>query len=199
MTTFEADRSRDPELRTVSADALLVDGSDTAFRQMIHNFIAIGHSMKGMREGFAKNIGVTGPQHELIMMIYRHNNGAGVGVSELASLLSLSRAFVTTETSKLVEQGLVAKETTPEDGRRVVLRVSLRGERMLAELSENQRTINDAFFGSLNGKDFRKLAELLQRIRPCSEQAESLASELRRKESSAGRGQPTSKGTGRST
>jgi MarR family transcriptional regulator, organic hydroperoxide resistance regulator len=178
MAKSRQDVSSDPALRTVSAEALLVDGSDHAFRRMIHALMAIGHSLDVMREGFARVIGTTGPQHELIMLIYRYNDGEGISVGELAALVKLTSAFVATETSKLSGLGLIEKVTDPLDRRRVILRVTDIGRRKLALLSGYQRQGNDVLFECFDEKAFLKFSRLVEEVLPCGERAATLVTRL---------------------
>lgn len=174
----EPDPSRDPALRTVSIDALLVEGSDVPFRQALHDLMAIGHSFDVMTAGFARLIGVSPPQHELLMLIYRANEGAGIGVGELAAEVRLTSAFVATETNKLSAVGLVEKVPDTVDRRRVILRLTELGRSKLAFLSHYQRQVNDVLFGCFDRDEFRTFAGLLRRVVPSSERAGDVATLL---------------------
>lgn len=170
----------DPKLRTVSSEALLVDGSDAAYRRMIHNLMAVGNSVDVLRAGFAKLIGITAPQHEILMLIYRTNDGNGIGVGELASLVKLTNAFIATETNKLSAAGLVQKVSDKADRRRVTLRVTALGRRKLAFLSSYQRQVNDVLFACFDAKAFRNFSRYLEQVLPCSERAGDLVKLLAR-------------------
>jgi DNA-binding MarR family transcriptional regulator len=172
------DPARDPALRTVGRDALLVEGSDALFRQTIHNLMAIANSVDALRAGFAKLIGVSAPQHELLMLIYRANDGAGIGVGELAGQVKLSSAFVATETNKLSALGLVQKIPDDVDRRRVILRLTDLGRDRLGFLSQFQRQVNDVLFGCFDAKSFRKFSAFLEQVVPSSERASDLVTLL---------------------
>jgi MarR family transcriptional regulator, organic hydroperoxide resistance regulator len=174
------DPSRDPVLRTVSAKALLVDGSDRAFRRMIHTLMAITNEVDVLRAGYAKLIGISPPQHELLMLIYRTNEGDGIVVGELATLVKLTSAFVATETNKLSGIGYIEKVADKVDRRRVILKVTPLGRAKLAFLSAYQRRVNDVLFGCFNSKEFRNFSEYIDRVLPCSEQAAELVMRLAR-------------------
>jgi DNA-binding MarR family transcriptional regulator len=174
------DPSRDPGLRTVSAKALLIDGSDRAFRRMIHTLMAITNEVDALRAGYAKLIGISPPQHELLMLIYRTNEGEGITVGDLAGLVKLSSAFVATETNKLSGIGYIEKVADKVDRRRVILRVTTLGREKLAFLSAYQRQVNDVLFGCFNAKEFRNFSEYIDRVLPCSESAAELVMKLAR-------------------
>jgi DNA-binding MarR family transcriptional regulator len=164
----------DPQLRTVSNPNLLVEGSDAPFRRMLHTFFAIQNSIAALREGFSRIIGISPPQHDLLMLIYRENDGLGISVGELAALVQLTSAFVATETNKLSAAGFIEKAPDPVDRRRVILRVTSHGAEKLAVLSGFQRQVNDVMFECLDGRAFRKLAKILDEVLPCSQQAATL-------------------------
>ncbi len=170
--------STDPELRTVSAEALLVGDSDAPFRHMLETLMAIVSQLNVIRAGFGRISGITAPQHELILRIYRHNEGNGVGVSELAKLVNVTSAFVATETSKLRALGLIEKTRSQSDRRRLTLRVTELGRQRLTELSHYQRQVNDTLFESFESKDFIAFARLLEGVLPCSERAAELVTRL---------------------
>jgi DNA-binding MarR family transcriptional regulator len=176
----QADPATDPELRTVSSDALLVNGSDAHYRRLIHNLMAIGNEVDVLRGGFARLIGVSPPQHELLMLIYRANDGAGISVGELASLVKLTSAFVATETNKLSSAGFVEKAPDSADRRRIILRVTTFGCRKLAFLSHYQRQVNDVLFGGFDRDAFLAFSHYLEVLRPSSERAGDLVTFLAR-------------------
>ncbi len=138
---------------------------------MIHTLTAVGNSFGLLREGFAKLTGISGPQHELLMLIYRANDGSGVGVGELAGLVKLTSAFVATETNKLSALGLIEKVPDTVDRRRVTLHVTEAGRKRLALLSKHQREVNDTLFACFQSKDFLQFSQYLDDVLPCSERA----------------------------
>jgi DNA-binding MarR family transcriptional regulator len=180
MTRSPRHPATDPKLRTVSAEALLVDGSDAAFRQMIHTLMAVGNSIEALRGGFARIIGISAPQHELLMLIYRANDGNGIGVGELAALVKLTSAFVATETRKMSAAGLIEKVADTVDRRRVTLRVTDYGLGRLAYLSAYQRQVNDVLFECFDARAFQKFSQALEQVLPCSERAVALVNRLAR-------------------
>ncbi|MEK7948819.1 MarR family winged helix-turn-helix transcriptional regulator [Pigmentiphaga sp. YJ18] len=195
-----------PETVTVSRRELLVNRSDSTFRKTIHTLMAISNNIDALRIGYGELIGISGPQHELIMVIARVNDGQGIGVGELARLIRKSSPFVVMETNQLQKQGLIEKIPSSEDRRRVVLRVTRQGEERLAELAPYQREINDILFGDFSREEFLDFFERLGQLLPSSERAveivESFVRERQRQEmfvaasrparapARAGRGQP---------
>lgn len=149
---------------TVSRPELLQDGNDYLFRQFVHDTLAFGARIQGIRDALAGVIGLSGPQYTVLIAI-AHEEGDGVGINYVAERLHLSAPFVTIEVKKLVAARLVSKTTNPADGRRVLLKVTDKGLRLLHELKTVQRPVNDALFDPLAAEDFarmrRKMGELV--------------------------------------
>lgn len=153
--------ARMSEGATVSRKELLVDGSDRMFRIAIHTIMAITNDTDTLRVGYGELIGISGAQHELMMLISRVNDGVGIGVGEVARLMKKSSSFVVMETNQLQKKGLIEKTPSLEDRRRVVLRVSDLGMKQLAQLTDAQRQVNDLLFGQFDRDTFLNFIEQL--------------------------------------
>jgi DNA-binding MarR family transcriptional regulator len=138
---------------------LLVEGSDAQFRDFILDLIAYFHRLDACRNGFAAIAGVSPAQYEILMLVSRTE---GVSVGEVAARLHRSGAFITIETNKLVERGVLEKSSDPDDGRKVLLRAGRNSRAILERLAPYQVRINDALFGNLNAKRFRELRLLIR-------------------------------------
>src|SRR5688500_1139741 len=108
---------------TVSRPALLADGSDLAFRGLIHDLIAYGHRLDACRDAFAAIAGISGAQYEILMLVSRADR---LSIGEIAARLHRSGAFITIEANRLVAKRLLAKAADPADGRRVLLKTTPR-------------------------------------------------------------------------
>jgi DNA-binding MarR family transcriptional regulator len=69
----------------------------------------------------------------------------------------VSSAFVTSETGKLADVGLIRKRPNPEDGRGVLLSLAPVGRSKIDRLMGEIRTVNDLFFGLLGAQPFAEL------------------------------------------
>lgn len=163
---------------TVGRPELLRDGSDADFRRMLHDLLAFGARLEEVRERFGAFIGLSGIQYTILITIRQLGGEEGVGPSEVATHLSLSPPFVTTETAKLVRQGLVDKRADPADLRRVRLSVTDEARRRLARLAPFQREINDAIFAPLGAEDMERLAVLAAALATSTERALALSTYL---------------------
>jgi len=150
---------------------LLVDGSDAPFREFIQDLIAYGHRLDACRAAFAAIAGVSMPQYEILMLVSRAD---GVSVGEAATRLHRSGAFITIETNKLVQRGVLAKDADPADGRKVLLHATRRSREMLERLAPYQLRVNDVLFGHLGPRRMRELRVLIREQLTAAERAAAL-------------------------
>jgi DNA-binding MarR family transcriptional regulator len=166
------------ETRTVSKPELLIEGSDTEFRGLVHDLMAFSHHIEACRDGFGSIVGLTGVQYEILMVVKRFQSAdglaAGIGVGQVAARLHRSGAFITLEVNKLVAKGVLAKADDPADGRRVLLSVSKAGESLARALAPVQQQVNDVLFACLDRKRFDKLRALASELVGCGDRATAL-------------------------
>lgn len=150
---------------TASRPALLADGSDHQFRDLVHDMLTFAHAIQEVRNRLGALIGLSGTQYTVLTAIYRlSEDGTEVGVNQVAEHLHLSGAFVTIEVNKLVAAGMVNKEPNPEDRRRVILTVTGEARARLAAMTQVQCPANDTLFEPLTEKDFRTLRTIMGKL-----------------------------------
>lgn len=159
---------------TVGRSELLSGGNDELFRQAIHDALGFSVRLLEIRNRLGEVIGLGGPAYSILISIDHLSETGEVGVNRVADHLHLSGAFVTVEANKLVQAGLITKKPDPDDGRRVRLSVTDKAHRLLEELSETQRPVNDAIFAAFDGEDFERFARDISRLVTGTEEALSL-------------------------
>lgn len=159
---------------TTSRKALLVDGSDHAFRQLVHTLLAFLARHETVREGHAAAIGLAGIEYTVLISVKYLATEGDVSVRELAAHLHLSGAFVTTVSNKLQQMGLLDKLVDPADRRRLRLIVTQAGDALLASLNPTQRQVNDVQFDCLDADEFHQLLGSVERLVESSERAIAL-------------------------
>jgi DNA-binding MarR family transcriptional regulator len=135
------------------------------FRALIAELQLLAALIGESGERFGALIGASGPGYAIFMAIVQGQGEQGIGVGEVARMLSVSGAFVTTEAGKLVRLGLVEKRVNPEDRRGVLLRLSAEGRRRLATLLPAVQATNNHTFGALSAGDFQALCRLVGAVR----------------------------------
>lgn len=159
---------------TTSRSALLVDGSDHAFRQLVHTLLAFVGRHDTVLEGHAAAVGLSAVEYTVLTSLKLLGAEGQVSVRELAAHLHLSGAFVTTVSNKLQEMCLLDKLTDPEDRRRLRLVVTEQGDALLLRLAAIQRQVNDIQFDCLDASDFTRLLASVEKLLGSSDQAIAL-------------------------
>ncbi len=159
---------------TVGREELLVDESDDMFREMVHRGLAYSLRLQSVRDAYARYIGLTGIQYTILVSVAHMQNKSTVGVNAISKHLSLSATFITTEGGKLVEMGLMKKSADKNDGRRVVLSLTNKAWKLLEELSDIQKDINDVGFQPLSREDFLTLHRLFGELTRSSDRSLAL-------------------------
>lgn len=164
MKRSRGDDSDLPDLLTVGKSELLIDGSDAAFREFVHDLLAFGARLRDIRDSLAALCGLSGSAYTVLISIARLEQDGPVNITSLAQHLKVSQPFVTTEVAKLVDAGLVDKRRSHEDGRVMVLATTESGRRRLADLAPEQRVINDRLFGSVDAGTFEILRHAIAQL-----------------------------------
>jgi DNA-binding MarR family transcriptional regulator len=142
---------------TVSLPALLHEQSDQQFRLLVQDLLTVSRRLEVARDYFGRRINVTGPQYNLLMTVAQLQGTSGVSVGSVAEAMHVSSAFVTSETRKLSDVGLIRKRSNPADGRGALLSLAPAGRLKIDHLIGEIRIVNDLFFGLLGSQPFAEL------------------------------------------
>ncbi|WP_324754079.1 MarR family winged helix-turn-helix transcriptional regulator [Roseovarius sp. Pro17] len=166
------------KLLTIGRNDLLRDGGDDQFRNMVHNLLALSARLEQIRNRFGSFIGLSGPQYTMLVTVRQVEGEKGIGIRGLSNYLSLSPPFVTVETTKLVQAGILEKRSDPDDLRRIRLTVSPSGIALLERLAPMQRDINNLLFSPVTAADFDQICELTEDLGQSADQALRLSDQL---------------------
>jgi len=145
---------------TISLPALLNNKeSDQQFRRLIQELLTLARRLETARDYFGRRINVTGPQYNLLMTVAQLEGATGVSIGTVARAIHVSSSFVTAETGKLSDAGLLRKVPNPSDGRSALLKLTPLGRTKVHGLFGEIRAVNDLFFGPLNAQSFAALCE----------------------------------------
>jgi DNA-binding MarR family transcriptional regulator len=170
-----ATKSKSKKIRaelTISRPQLMVDGSDRAFRQFLHDTLAFSARLQAVRGQLGAVIGLSGTQYTVLIAISHLSSGdEKIGVNQVAEHLHFSGAFITIEINKLVAAGLVEKETDADDRRRVILTTTQKARALLNELAPVQRPVNDMLFRAMSAADFERNRKLMSDMVDAADEA----------------------------
>ena len=153
-----------PDGLTVGVDALLEAGSDAAFRDFVADLFAASSSMQSIRRSLARATDLSGSEIAMLLAIRRLAPDGSVGIRAIAEHLHVAGPHVTTEVGKLVEAGLVVKETRASDGRAVDIALTTAGQTRLQQLTPLVRAANDVLFAGMTEIEMQHVHRFLRRI-----------------------------------
>ena len=113
-------------------------GAPMADREMIRDLAQFRYNLRRFlrfSEKAARNCGVTPQQHQLLLGIAGFAENGAATISELAEFLQERNNSVVGLVERATEAGLVRRRNAAADRRQVVVTMTARGARILAQLS----------------------------------------------------------------
>lgn len=157
---------------SVTAQNLLTNGSDLAFRELIQDLLAMGVLLHRLRGRLAAELNMTGPQYAVFLAIAHLQGEHGIGASAVAQHLRVSAALVTNEAGTLERSGLIAKCVNPADRRGILLTLTQAGISALIDFAPALQRINNSVFGELSTSEFRQLVDVARRVVDAADRTE---------------------------
>jgi DNA-binding MarR family transcriptional regulator len=108
--------------------------------------------------------GISGPEFELLWRL-SGTPGQRLHMTEIAALLLASKSGVTRLVDRLVEAGLVARETPPENRRVTYAQLTPRGKTVLAKARDAfGHALEASFSNHLSDSDVRAMRRILRKL-----------------------------------
>jgi DNA-binding MarR family transcriptional regulator len=101
-----------------------------AFRDALRRFLRFSESA-------AETLGLTPQQHQAMLAVRAHQDAEPNSVGQLAERLLIKNHSAVGLVARLQERGLVTRETSPDDRRRVLLKLTPKAEQQLETISRN--------------------------------------------------------------
>jgi len=159
---------------SVSADTLLINGTDSCFLTMIYKLWAFNQHMEAARNSLAKHFELSGPQYTIFMAVARFEGQDGINARALSKLLEVSPGFIATEIKSLINIGLLTKSVDDRDRRMHRLQTSESGRELLRAKSPFVCKMNDLLFGGLSSEEVRQLVALSSKLTSRSERTSAI-------------------------
>jgi DNA-binding MarR family transcriptional regulator len=102
-----------------------------SFRYALRSFLRFS-------EAAAEKVGLTAQHYQALLAVCATADGH-VTINDLAQQLLIRHNSAVGLVDRLTAQGLLTREPSPEDGRKVHLRLSAKGDRVLQKLAEVHR------------------------------------------------------------
>jgi len=122
----KAKGARTPQLQTADYERL------ASFRYALRRFLRFS-------EAAAAKVGLTGQHYQAMLAIRGSAQGRGLPISELARQLLIKHNSAVGLVDRLVSHGLVTRGSSPDDLRKVMVRLSRKGEQLLGRLAAVHR------------------------------------------------------------
>jgi DNA-binding MarR family transcriptional regulator len=103
-----------------------------AFRYKLRQFLAFS-------EKSAASVGLTQQQYQALLAVRAHTGPVLLSISDLASQMLIKHHSAVGMVNRLEEQGMVRREPSPVDGRKVGIRLTANGQRVFDRLASIHR------------------------------------------------------------
>ena len=122
-----------------------------------------GASMTRLKERFQAERSIEIGQLDALDLLVDRGE-AGLRMGDLADALRVDASTATRAVDRLVQAGFAERTTDPEDGRRVLARVSDKGEALHRELAEGRQDMLERMLQGFSDEDRQRLADLMERF-----------------------------------
>jgi DNA-binding MarR family transcriptional regulator len=120
------------------------------FRRFLWEITSINVHLDQIREFWAKNLGVTGPQWMILTAVSDLDRGHGVPVKDVSAILRVDPSFVTTQSKMLEKMGLLRRLPSNEDARVVLMSLSEKARKHAASLAAKQELFSKFVFSEFS-------------------------------------------------
>jgi len=148
--------------------------NDELVRELIWDIFAISSYLGEIRRVWAGMLDVSGPQWLILMAIDYLDAGSGVSVGTVSAKIHVKQTFIVAQTKMLEADGLVARRSSDQDARVVLLSLTEAARRRLAEIAPRRHEINDFIFFQPSARALKELVGTMTSIRGRLEQASLL-------------------------
>ena len=149
---------------SVSVPSLLRGGSDRAFQKLVFDFFTISARIERVRVHFASRMGISGPQYSLLRAVAALQGSEGISIGVIAEHLHVTSTFITAQSGVLAQRGFLKKREDAIDRRISRLSLTSRGKRLVEQIVNEVRPINDVFFGGLQRDEFDALSTIMEKL-----------------------------------
>ena len=170
----------DPERKTARAAPAGNPGQNTAgntsqnqdiVSQVVWDIASINVHIDEIRQFWAKEIGISGPQWMILMAIGDLDRGKGVAVKDVSAMLHVDPSFITTQSKMLEKNGFMRRVPSTEDARVVLMSLSDKASKKLALLSSRRDNLNAFVFSGYDEAALRDISDQLSALKSRLEKA----------------------------
>lgn len=155
---------RDPEVNDLETSVRNEPGGGKRELRLWLRLLSTANLVSGqIRRNLRVHFGVTLPRFDLMAQLYREPNG--LRLSELSRRMMVSNGNVTGLVERLVQEGLVLRETDPDDRRAFIVRLSKEGNTRFSGFAEENERFIATLFRSLDRATMDALMDSLEKLK----------------------------------
>ncbi|MEM7410874.1 MAG: MarR family winged helix-turn-helix transcriptional regulator [Myxococcota bacterium] len=141
--------------------AAAAPGSDSRLIALSSRLAAVAGLHRGLLEDALAELDMTQVEEQVIGIL---RGGVADTPGELARLMWQTRAGMTRTLDRLERRGLVRRDADPEDGRRVRIRLTAKGDRTAERRHELEAEALESAFGDAEKAELERLRRALDRV-----------------------------------
>ena len=149
---------------TVTIPALLIDGADEKFRNLISLLYASVGRLQTMRRELAPKLNLSSLQLGVLMAIMHLEKSGDVRIRRVAGHLHIAAANVTSSVAELEKSGWVIKLPDPNDNRAISIKLTAGGRDCLERFARDLSIVNDKWFSGMTRADLECVSDFLERF-----------------------------------
>lgn len=134
-------------------------------RKFLWDIASINVHLDQIRQFWAQTLGVSGPQWMILMAVAELDRGQGVPVKDVSTMLHVDPSFVTTQSKVLEKYGLVRRVTSAYDARVVLMSLSDKACKQVANLSSRQELLDKFIFADFDDSTLEDIADQIASLK----------------------------------
>jgi DNA-binding MarR family transcriptional regulator len=150
-------------IERIDAESRATDGDHLALRVWLRLLTCTNLIEGRARTNLRLEFDTTLPRFDLMAQLER--NAAGLKMSQISRRMMVTGGNITRITDQLVDEGLVARDPSPDDRRSFVVRLTPAGRRAFAAMAEEHERWIVEVFSALSHKERLQLYALLAKVK----------------------------------
>jgi DNA-binding MarR family transcriptional regulator len=150
--------------RDARLQANAIPPGDAKLREFVADLYAAMSMMRLLRQEIASTLSLTSAEYSVLLAVWYLERENEMTVRAIADHLHVAAAYVTSEITRLVKNGLLTKKPDKLDRRAVGVRLTKAARDLLSELEPMLREINRPLFNGLSVRDLATVHRFLQGI-----------------------------------
>jgi DNA-binding MarR family transcriptional regulator len=147
------------------------DQNQEIIRRFVWDIASINIHMDGIRYFWAKELGISSPQWMILMAVNDLDRGKGVPVKDVSAMLHVDPSFVTTQSKMLEKNGFLRRIPSGEDARVVLMSLTDKASKRIANLSARRESLSTFVFGELDARALNELTDQIAKLKTRFEKA----------------------------